>query len=176
MLIISSKKQKINIFIFFYSFNGLSLAVMAFTKQSIVLMFIVILLFLNAFNFLEVSLPAFISMLAAAASKGTAMGIYSTYQFLGAFIGGIVGGLSYKLVSSSGLFLCLAGLMIVWFLLSLGMHNPSKIRTFTFTSNIKDQQQTNILISQLVTLGGALKVVHIKANTELFQQQQRNTF
>jgi len=59
------------------------------------------------------------------------MGIYSTYQFSGEFFSGIIGGLSYKLVASSGLFLCLTGLMIVWFILSLGMHNPSKIGTFT---------------------------------------------
>jgi len=63
------------------------------------------------------------------------MGIYSTYQFSGEFFGGIMGGLSYKLAASSGLFLCLTGLMIVWFILSLGIcniHDTSKIGTFTF--------------------------------------------
>ena len=108
------------------------------------------------------------------------MGIYSTYQFLGAFIGGIVGGLSYKLLGSSGLFLGLAVLMVIWFLLSLGMHNPSKIRTFTFKADIKDEHQAGSLIDTLVVLEGALEVVaiieeqtvYIKANTQIFQQQQ----
>ena len=46
-----------------------------------------------------------------------------------------MGGLSYKLAASSGLFLCLTGLMIVWFILSIGIcniHDTSKIGTFTF--------------------------------------------
>lgn len=55
------------------------------------------------------------------------MGIYCTYQFSGEFFGGIMGVLSYKLVASSGLFLCLTGLMMVWFILSIGMHNPSRL-------------------------------------------------
>jgi MFS family permease len=181
MLIVSSKKQKNkHFYLFSIVLMSLSLVAMAFTDESILIMFIVMLLFFTAFNFLEASLPAFISMLSPAGTKGTAMGIYSTYQFSGAFIGGIVGGLSYKLVGSSGLFLCLAGLMIVWFLLSLGMHNPSKTRTFTFTSNLKNEQQANVLINQLAALDGALEVViiteekavYIKANTQLFERQQ----
>ena len=181
MLIMAAKKQKNK---HFYLFSILlmasSLVAMAFTQHSIILMFFVMLLFFTAFNFLEASLPAFISMLAPAGTKGTAMGIYSTHQFLGAFFGGIIGGLSYKLVGSSGLFLCLAGLMIIWFLLSIGMHNPSKIRTFTFSINIKDEQQANVLSNLLITLKGALETViiveeqtvYIKADTQVFQQQE----
>ncbi|MCG6200541.1 hypothetical protein [Psychromonas antarctica] len=41
-----------------------------------------------------------------------AMEIYNTHQFLVAFCGGIWGRLSYKLLASSGWFLCLAGLML----------------------------------------------------------------
>lgn len=181
MLIIAAKKQmNKHFYLFSIALMALSLILMALTKQSIFIMFLVMLLFFTAFNFLEASLPAFISMIAPAGTKGSAMGIYSTCQFSGAFIGGIVGGLSYKLVGSSGLFLCLSGLMIVWFLLSFTMHNPSKIRTFTFTTNIKDKQQADLLTSQLIALSGAQEVVvivdeqivYIKANTVVFQQQQ----
>lgn len=181
MLIVAAKKQKNkHFYLFSILLMSLSLVAMAFTEHSIVIMFLVMLLFFTAFNFLEASLPAFISMLAPAGTKGTAMGIYSTYQFLGAFIGGIVGGLSYKLLGSSGLFLGLAVLMVIWFLLSLGMHNPSKIRTFTFKADIKDEHQAGSLIDTLVVLEGALEVVaiieeqtvYIKANTQVFQQQQ----
>ena len=181
MLIMAAKTQKNK---HFYLLSILlmasSLVAMALTQHSIILMFFVMLLFFTAFNFLEASLPAFISMLAPAGTKGTAMGIYSTHQFLGAFFGGIIGGLSYKLVGSSGLFLCLAGLMVVWFLLSTGMRNPSKIRTFTFSTNIKDEQQANIISNLLITLKGALETVviveeqtvYIKADTQVFKQQE----
>ncbi|MDA7746780.1 MFS transporter [Psychromonas sp.] len=181
MLIIAAKKQKNkHFYLFSILLMAFSLVSMALTQHSILIMFIVMLLFFTAFNFLEASLPAFISMLAPAGTKGTAMGIYSTYQFSGAFFGGIVGGLSYKLMGSSSLFLCLSGLMIVWFLLSFGMHNPSKIRTFTFTAEIKDKHKTDIIISQLLAIEGAQEVVviaeentvYIKANTQTFQQQE----
>ena len=181
MLISAAKKQRNkHFYLASILLMSLSLIIMSVLQQSIILMFFAILLFFTAFNFLEASLPAFVSMLTPAGSKGTAMGIYSTHQFLGAFFGGIVGGLSYKLVGSSGLFLSLAGIMIIWFLLSLGMNNPSKIKTFTFTTKIKNQQHSDTIISQLVALKGALEVVviaeeqivYIKANTLTFQQHE----
>ena len=181
MLIMASKKQKNkHFYLFSILLMAVSLIAMAVTQHSIILMFVVMLLFFTAFNFLEASLPAFISMLAPAGTKGTAMGIYSTHQFLGAFFGGILGGLSYKLIGSSGLFLCLAGLMMIWFVLSLGMHNPSKIRTFTFSTTIENEQKAEQLSNQLVTLQGAVEVVviaaeqivYIKANMQIFKQQE----
>ena len=47
-----------------------------------------LLAFLIAFNVLEATLPSMMSRLAPMAGRGTAMGVYSTAQFLGAFIGG----------------------------------------------------------------------------------------
>lgn len=49
-------------------------------------------LFFMAFNLLEVVLPALMSKLAPAGFRGTAMGVYSSAQFAGAFVGGAVGG------------------------------------------------------------------------------------
>ena len=52
-----------------------------------------LLLFFAGFNYLEASLPALISRAAPVESKGPAMGIYSSVQFLGAFVGASAGGL-----------------------------------------------------------------------------------
>lgn len=49
-------------------------------------------LFFAAFNFLEAALPALISRLAPKQARGTAMGVYSSAQFLGIFLGGVLGG------------------------------------------------------------------------------------
>ena len=51
-----------------------------------------LVLFFTAFNLLEATLPSLISKVAPVAAKGTAMGIYSTSQFAGAFFGGLIGG------------------------------------------------------------------------------------
>lgn len=49
-------------------------------------------LFFAAFNFLEAALPALITQLAPGGARGTAMGVYSSAQFLGIFLGGVLGG------------------------------------------------------------------------------------
>jgi cyanate permease len=49
-------------------------------------------LFFLAFNLLEALLPSLISKESPAGYKGTAMGVYSTSQFLGVAIGGALGG------------------------------------------------------------------------------------
>ncbi len=51
------------------------------------------LLFFMAFNLLEVVLPAILSRVAPGQYRGSAMGIYSSAQFAGAFVGGALGGL-----------------------------------------------------------------------------------
>mgnify|MGYP001178149694 CR=1 FL=1 len=62
-------------------------------------------LFFIAFNLLEASLPSLISKVAPAGSKGTAMGVYSTSQFLGAALGGILGGWLYSLGGAAPVFI-----------------------------------------------------------------------
>lgn len=180
MLIIAAKKEKNRQFyLLAILLMTASLLLMAFAEGSLTMMFLSILLYFTAFNFLEASLPAFISMLSPAGAKGSAMGIYSTYQFLGAFFGGLLGGVSYKLLGNSGLFLFLASLMLIWFFISWGMHNPSKIRTHTLTATIKDEHHATQLTELLIKLEGVLEVViiieeqtvYIKVNNKIFTLQ-----
>ncbi len=49
-------------------------------------------LFFVGFNYLEATLPSLVTKQASAQARGTAMGVYSTCQFLGAFAGGTLGG------------------------------------------------------------------------------------
>ena len=49
-------------------------------------------LFFVAFNILEATQPSWISRVAPASSKGTALGIYNTLQSIGLFLGGALGG------------------------------------------------------------------------------------
>lgn len=91
----------------------------------------VVVVFFTAFNLLEATLPSLISRLAPAGMKGTAMGVYSSSQFLGIFVGGVVGGLVQKYWGIEGVFLFAACLALVWWLLSLGLHNPGQVSTRT---------------------------------------------
>jgi MFS family permease len=78
-------------------------------------------LFFISFNFLEASLPALVSRLCTAESRGTAMGVYSTSQFSGAFLGGAIAGLILQYGDSQMIFLCLAGFSVLWLLAVFSM-------------------------------------------------------
>ncbi|MBA1193579.1 MFS transporter [Pseudomonas entomophila] len=80
--------------------------------------------FFTAFNLLEASLPSLVSKVSPAGGKGTAMGVYSTSQFLGAALGGILGGWLFQHGGLGAVFLGCAGLCLIWLLATLGMNEP----------------------------------------------------
>jgi MFS family permease len=57
--------------------------------------------------------------------KGTAMGVYSTSQFFGAFVGGSFGGLAYGAVGVQGVFYACAIAAAVWIVIAAGMRVPA---------------------------------------------------
>ncbi|MFL6623342.1 MAG: MFS transporter [Sulfurifustaceae bacterium] len=77
-----------------------------------------VLVFFLAFNVLEASLPSLVSKTAPAHAKGTAIGIYSTFQFLGAFVGGDRGGWLYQHFGIGAVFAGAAAIAGLWFLVS----------------------------------------------------------
>ncbi|MGC8120941.1 MFS transporter [Marinobacter sp. VGCF2001] len=85
----------------------------------------VLFFFFMAFNLLEASLPSLISKEAPAASKGTAMGVYSTSQFFGAFLGGALGGYLLQGAGVAGVLWLMAGVLLLWLLTALTMPAPS---------------------------------------------------
>lgn len=83
-----------------------------------------LLVFFTAFNFLEASLPSLIAKTAPPDKKGTAMGIYSSSQFLGAFCGGAAGGWLHGNMGVTGVFIFCAAMAGIWFIVALTMGNP----------------------------------------------------
>lgn len=81
-------------------------------------------LFFFAFNMMEALLPSLISKESPPGYKGTAMGIYSTSQFIGVAIGGIFGGLVYANGGAEAVFTGCALLAVLWFVISLTMQDP----------------------------------------------------
>ncbi|GIT53588.1 MAG: MFS transporter [Pseudomonadota bacterium] len=59
-------------------------------------------LFFTGFNLLEAMLPSLTSRLAPAGRKGSALGVYNTFQFSGVFFGGVLGGSAYSLWGGRG--------------------------------------------------------------------------
>ncbi|MGB1879245.1 MAG: MFS transporter [Gammaproteobacteria bacterium] len=90
---LSSRKQLGERF-FYISVGLLSIAELLLWLfwNSVVGFLAALTLFFAAFNFLEASLPGLISRAAPSARKGTALGAYSSFQFIGVFLGGMLGG------------------------------------------------------------------------------------
>ena len=74
-------------------------------------------LFFAVFNFLEARLPALVTLMAPAADRGAALGVFATSQFLGAFFGGVMGGILLGQFGISGVFWGCAVMAFVWALL-----------------------------------------------------------
>lgn len=83
-----------------------------------------LLFYFLGFNLMEASLPSWLSKLAPAGSKGSAMGIYSSMQFLGAFFGGAIGGWLMSEFGTTWLFVTLAWLVAAWLLIMLKTPAP----------------------------------------------------
>jgi len=54
--------------------------------------FLALVMYFAGFNFLEAGLPARLSVLADGEVRGASLGVFSSAQFLGAFVGGLIGG------------------------------------------------------------------------------------
>lgn len=72
------------------------------TSQPLVIWWALVGFFVS-FTALEALIPSYVSRVIPATVRGTAMGIYSTCQFVGIFIGGVLGGLLWQTFGTVGL-------------------------------------------------------------------------
>ncbi len=93
---------------------GLGLLGFALSGDHLAALGVAATVFFSAFNLLEAALPSLVSRLAPAQLRGAAMGAYSTSQFLGAFVGGAVGGIALGWLGVEGVFLCAAAMTLLW--------------------------------------------------------------
>jgi len=126
MIIIAEKRQKLKqVFVSAIALIAVSAALLAWSHSGWIGVVSGLLLFFIAYNVLEATLPSLVSRIAPIDSKGTAMGVYSTSQFLGAFVGGTGGGI---LLGSSygvtGIFTACAIAAALWLVWAIGMVPP----------------------------------------------------
>jgi predicted MFS family arabinose efflux permease len=124
-IIIAEKKRKMKP-VFIGAIATLAIAELgwALLPNSLAAILFSLWLFFTAFNILEASLPSMMSKLSPLENKGTAMGIYSSAQFIGAFIGGALGGTLYSNFGLTGIFVGSAVVIVFWLLLILPMQAP----------------------------------------------------
>ncbi|RZP21063.1 MAG: MFS transporter [Burkholderiaceae bacterium] len=114
-------------FFFIFSIFLLILSIWSFGQFSenkgIFLLFLV--LYFLGFNLLEAILPSWVSILSELESRGFSLAIYNTFQAMGIFFGGTIGGLLFEKYGFDGIiYLCLM-LSFFWIIISLRLKKDS---------------------------------------------------
>jgi predicted MFS family arabinose efflux permease len=119
----------------------------------------ILAVFFGAFTLMEALLPSLISRLAHPESKGSALGIYSTSQFLGIFVGGALGGVLLQHAGRDGVyaFVFLAGLL--WLGFFAGLKPPRMLSSRMVTVTVPDADAARRLGTALERVGGVEEAV-----------------
>ena len=133
-----------------------------------------LLVFFIAFNLLEVLLPALAAKVAPAGGRGTAMGLYSTAQFLGIFAGGLVSGVLLSLQEAAYNLVVGAGICVLWFVYVSCMKTPADVTSRVF--HFGGAAPPNEVHEQLLSVQGVIDVVVIEKESVAYLKVDRQTF
>ena len=159
-VILAEKKRRMKaVFVAFIGLVALADAGFAALSTTFWGLFILLYLFFTAFNLLEATLPSMISKIAPPDLKGTAMGIYSTAQFLGAFAGGAGGGWLHGRFGTEAVFVYCAGVAALWLLVAMGMKPPRHVSTLLLNTGVLEPGQARRLAEALRTVAGVAEAV-----------------
>ena len=120
-------------------------------------------LFFTAFNLLESILPSIVSKVAPLTSKGTALGVYSTSQFAGAFVGGVTGGWIHGEFGLAGVFLFGASAALLWLLVASGMERPANLVNHMLKVGEREEASGWTLQQELAKIAGVVEVEVVAA-------------
>jgi MFS family permease len=129
------------------------------------LLILLLWIFFGAFNFLEASLPSLIAKFAPPAHKGTAMGAFSSSQFLGAFVGGVLAGWLSESAGPEMVFLVCAIVLLAWLVVAVTMSQPPYLSSRLLQVGDIDAQQAQHLANELSNVPGVAEAVVIPGDS-----------
>ncbi|HUP96157.1 MAG TPA: MFS transporter [Burkholderiales bacterium] len=127
-----------------------------------------LLLFFTPFNVLEALLPSLTSRLAPPGTKGVAIGLYSSIQFFGTFVGAAGGGYAYGRWGLTGVVIADVVLLVIWLVLSLKMRTPVVLSTRTYIVPRLDARSAETLTARLRSLSGVHDVRVVAGESTAF--------
>jgi MFS family permease len=161
-IIIAEKKRRIKS-VFGAAVLTLALAELDFMEfdDSLAGMVFGLMLFFIAFNVLEATLPSLVAKVVSPHNKGTAMGVYSSSQFIGAFFGGTLGGWLYGAHGLEAVFMMCATLAVVWFFVAATMQSPRYLSSHLVRVGPIDEARARQLVGELTRVTGVAEAVVI---------------
>lgn len=169
LIIIAEKQRKMKpIFLLAITTVMLTQFLLFFLPDNITIISILLFFFFVAFTVLEASLPSLVSKIAPIRHKGTAMGIYSTSQFLGIFVGGALGGWILGHFGTHGIFIFCTLIAVAWLLVAMSMQQPPYLSTLILEAGPKSTQVPETLNHQLRKLPGVAEVAILTAENLVY--------
>jgi MFS family permease len=155
------------------SVAGLALVftLMIFSQQSIIYLLVLICLFFTCFNYLEANFPAMVSNIAPAGKKGSAMGVYASFQFFGAFIGGVLSGSIGELLGIQWVFGLACILCCLWLLLIRGLQATNRLKRYTLKTTT---QTTSLALQKLSELEGVVDITVVPNEQVMYLKAEQN--
>ncbi|TRW89539.1 MFS transporter [Candidatus Methylobacter oryzae] len=137
-------------------------------------------LFFCGFNLLEATLPSLVSKTAPADLKGTAMGAYSSSQFMGLFMGGVVGGWFNGKFGVTAVFLFCSAAAFSWLVVSLWMKPPRYVANLLISLEQLSEQGANEFVAEMLKISGVENVtlhyeealVYLKVDNQKLDKDQ----
>lgn len=180
-IILAEKKRKMKaVFLGAVAVLALSTLGLSFLHDELISIIGFLWVFFCGFNLLEATLPSLISKTAPADLKGTAMGAYSSSQFMGLFLGGALGGWFNGRYGVTSVFLFCAVMAFSWFLVSLTMKQPRYLSNMLISFENVNEQTSTGFVSQLLAIAGVVEVTvhheeavaYLKVDSHLLNKDQ----
>ncbi|VAX03799.1 Inner membrane transport protein YajR [hydrothermal vent metagenome] len=161
-IIIAEKKRRMKtVFTASVLVLGIGQLIFMFGYNSITSIVLGLFIFFTAFNVLEASLPSLVAKMVSPDNKGTAMGMYSSSQFLGAFFGGVLGGWLYGAMGFEAVFGLCAGMAAVWFLVAATMQSPRYLSSHLVRVGPISEERARHLVGEFTRVTGVAEAVVI---------------
>jgi MFS family permease len=129
-IVVAEKQRRMkSVFVAMVAALVVSQMMLYFAAANLFVLLAALIVFFSAFNVMEAILPSLITKTAPADAKGTAMGLYSSLQFFGIFVGGIVGGVAHQHGGIAAVFALTAAIALIWLFTAATMAQPSYLTT-----------------------------------------------
>ncbi|MGH8501267.1 MAG: MFS transporter [Gammaproteobacteria bacterium] len=150
----------------------------------LVIMAASMLLLFATFNLIESALPSLASRASPPALRGTAMGVYSSSQFMGVFTGGAMGGVLLNVAGPQAVFIGGGAAALLWAVLMLGMQNPSGLSSYLLNVGPLNAERAQAMTNRLTRVKGVAEAViipedgtaYLKVDRKLLDEERLREF
>jgi MFS family permease len=182
LIIYAERVQKIKqIFMLAVVFIFISQIFLIISHNNFTYIAILIFVYLLGFNILEAMLPSIVSKQANIHNRGSVMGVYSSFQFLGIFAGGCLAGFIFKSYGYLGVFIFNTIVSLLWIIVAKSMQ-PERYHlliSIPITNILKCESE---IIKALQQIDGVIqasielpkKLVHLEVEKPTYKNDSAN--